>query len=56
MTFIDGVRARAAAAARRIVFPEAGDERTIDAVRVLSADAIVKPTLVLAPHTPIIER
>ena len=48
MTFIDQVRARAAAAARRIVFPESDDQRTLDAVRTLRDERIVQPTLVLA--------
>ena len=48
MSFIDTVRARAAAAGRRIVFAESDDERTLDAVRALSAAGIVVPALVLA--------
>ncbi|HEX6815060.1 MAG TPA: phosphate acetyltransferase [Gemmatimonadaceae bacterium] len=48
MTFIDVVRARAASAARRIIFPESDDQRTLDAVRVLRDDGIALPTLVLA--------
>ena len=47
MTFIDDVRARAASAARRIVFPESDDQRTLDAVRILRDEHIVQPTLVL---------
>lgn len=47
MTFIDSVRARASASARRIVFPESDDQRTLDAVRALGEHAIVQPTLVL---------
>ena len=46
MKFLDGVRARAAAKRRRIVFPEAGDPRTIDAVRVLTEMQIVEPILI----------
>lgn len=47
MTFIESVRARAAAASRRILFPESDDQRTLDAVRALGNDHIVQPTLVL---------
>lgn len=48
MTFIEEVRTRAASAARRIVFPESDDQRTLDAVRALRDAHIVQPTLVLA--------
>jgi phosphate acetyltransferase len=41
------LRARAARAARRVVFPESGDPRTLDAVRTMVADRIVAPILVL---------
>ena len=47
MTFIDTVRARAATAARRILFPESDDQRMLDAVRALAEQGIVQPTLVL---------
>lgn len=50
--FLDGVRARAAALGRRIVFPESSDPRTIDAVKALMKDRIVKPVLVLDPAVP----
>jgi phosphate acetyltransferase len=43
MSFIDDVRARAAAAPRRIVFPEGGDERTLRAVAALARDRLVQP-------------
>ena len=36
MTFLEGIRARAAASPRRIAFPEIGDARTMSAVRRLS--------------------
>jgi phosphate acetyltransferase len=52
MTFLEEVRARAAAARRRIVFPESGDSRTLDAVAVLAHDRIVEPVLVLDPRLP----
>ena len=46
MSFLDGVRTRAAAKRRRIVFPEAGDPRTQEAVRVLTDMKIVEPVLI----------
>ena len=46
MTFLAGVRTRAAARRRRIVFPEAGDPRTLEAVRVLRELRIVDPVLI----------
>jgi phosphate acetyltransferase len=50
--FLDGVRIRAAALKRRIVFPESADLRTIDAVAVLKELRIVEPILVLDPTAP----
>ena len=47
MTFIDSLRARAASAARRILFPESDEQRTLDAVRTLGQQNIVQATLVL---------
>ena len=47
-----GVRARASASRRRIVFPESADVRTLDAVRALAAQRIVDPVLVLDPAQP----
>jgi phosphate acetyltransferase len=46
------VRARAARARRRIVFPESADERTLVAVRTLAARRIVEPVLILDPAAP----
>jgi len=46
MKFLDGVRARAAAKRRRIVFPEADDPRTQQAVRTLTELRIVDPVLI----------
>ena len=46
MSFLDGVRTRAAAKRRRIVFPEADDPRTQEAVRVLTDMKIVEPVLI----------
>ena len=46
MTFIESLHARAAATRRRILFPEAGDPRTQEAVRALKAAGVVEPVLV----------
>jgi phosphate acetyltransferase len=46
MTFLDEVRARAAARPRRIVFPESNDERTQRAVAELARLRIVEPLVV----------
>ncbi|MEI6739855.1 MAG: phosphate acyltransferase, partial [Gemmatimonadaceae bacterium] len=47
-SFLDTVHARARAAARTIVFPEATDPRTLAAVATLAAEGIVRPVLVVA--------
>lgn len=47
--FLSELRRRAALTPRRIGFPEAEDERTIEAVRQLSADGGVRPVAVGAP-------
>lgn len=52
MTFLEGVRRRAAATPMRIVFPESWDARTLEAVRVLDHDRIANPVLVLDPARP----
>src|SRR5262249_46344228 len=52
MNFLDDVRRRAAAARRRIAFPETADERTRTAVAALAADGIVDPLLILDPAAP----
>jgi phosphate acetyltransferase len=52
MTFLEGVRRRAAATPMRIVFPESWDARTLDAVRAVERDRIAKPVLVLDPGRP----
>ena len=49
LEFLADVRARAARAARTIVFPESGDPRTLEAVRGLAEDRIVEPILILEP-------
>ena len=52
MSFTVDLLGRAAARRCRIIFPESGDQRTLDAVRVLARDRIVEPVLVLDPHAP----
>ncbi len=52
MNFLESVHSRAAAAARRIVFPESADERTRAAVARLSERGIVRPIVVLDPAAP----
>jgi len=44
--FLDRLRTDAAAQYRRIVFPEAGDPRTLDAVAILERDRIVQPIVI----------
>ena len=46
MSFLDGVRTRAAANRRRVVFPEAEDPRTQSALRVLTDLKIVEAVLI----------
>lgn len=48
MSFLAAVRTRAAATKRRIVFPETGDPRTIEAVRHLREKKILEPVLMSA--------
>jgi len=50
--FLEGVRTRASALSRRLVFPESTDARTLDAVATLKAKGIVTPILVLDPSAP----
>ena len=52
MNFLADVHARAAASVRRIVFPEADDERTRAAVAELQRQRIVEPIVVLDPQRP----
>ena len=47
MSFVARLRARAASARRRVVFPESGDERVLSAVRALMELGIAEPLLVL---------
>jgi phosphate acetyltransferase len=56
MSFLDGVRTRAAAQRRRIVFPEAQDPRTLAAVRTLAQLQIVEPVLITGPAMSADER
>jgi phosphate acetyltransferase len=49
VTFLERVRERASAHRRRIVFPEASDPRTKEAVRLLRESGIVEPVLVGKP-------
>ena len=46
MTFLESLHARASARRRRILFPEAGDPRTREAVTALKARGVVEPVLV----------
>ena len=52
MDFLADVRRRAAAAPRRLVFPESADPRTLEAVGILAREAIVEPVLILDPSRP----
>lgn len=52
MTFLTDLHVRAAAAARRIVFPESADERTRLAVAELARRRVVRPIVVLDPAAP----
>src|SRR5690242_14052018 len=52
MTFLAELHDRAAAAGRRIVFPESADERTRLAVAELARRRIVRPIVVLDPAAP----
>ena len=50
--WITEIRSRAARTARRIVFAETADDRTLAAIEVLAASRIVEPILVLDPAVP----
>ena len=52
MSFLDGVRVRASATRRRVIFPESADERTLRAVAELARQRVVHPVLVLDPTRP----
>jgi phosphate acetyltransferase len=49
VSFIASVRRRAAAAGRRVVFPESDDARTLEAVAALARDRIVEPLILRDP-------
>jgi phosphate acetyltransferase len=49
VSFLQQLRERATARRRRILFPEAGDERTLSAIRALVRDGVVEPVLVGRP-------
>ena len=46
------LRARAGRTLRRVVLPETGDSRTLDAVRGMVSGRVVSPVLVLDPDRP----
>ena len=50
--FVEAVRARAAARARRIAFPETADPRTVEAMAELKGRRIVEPVAILDPAAP----
>ncbi len=52
MNLLESLHSRAAAAARRIVFPESADERTRAAIVRLAERGIVQPIVVLDPSAP----
>jgi phosphate acetyltransferase len=52
VSFIPALLAKAAANRRRIVFPESTDVRVLDAIRVLAAERIVEPVIVLDSAKP----
>ena len=52
MNFATDIRVRAAAARRRIVFPETGDSRTLAAMASLRDQGIVEPIAILDPQAP----
>jgi len=51
VSFLESLAERAAARRRRILFPEAGDQRTLDAVRSLAREGVVEPVLLGRPAT-----
>ena len=51
MSFLESLAERAAARRRRILFPEAGDERTLAAIRALAREGVVEPVLIGRPVT-----
>jgi len=53
VSFLDSVRARAAANPRRIALPEVQDARTLQAARALAAARVVEPVLIGRVSTPV---
>ncbi|TVR63655.1 MAG: phosphate acetyltransferase [Gemmatimonadales bacterium] len=51
MDFIESIRHRARERPRRIVFPEGGDPRTLEAAAILQREALVDPVLLGDPRT-----
>jgi phosphate acetyltransferase len=49
VTFLESLHRRASARPRRILFPEADDPRTLEAVRALASAGVVEPVLVGRP-------
>jgi phosphate acetyltransferase len=52
VTFLEGVRTRAGASRRRLVFPESADARTLAAVTEIVRLRLAEPILVLDPAAP----
>ncbi|HYW05879.1 MAG TPA: phosphate acyltransferase, partial [Longimicrobium sp.] len=50
MSFLDGVRERAAAQPRRLVFPEGADERTLHAAVRLAREGLARPVVLGDAH------
>ena len=51
--FVDALRNRASRTSRRIIFPESGDPRIVEAARRLASEGIVRPLLVFDAAHPI---
>jgi phosphate acetyltransferase len=52
VSFVESIRARAAAHRRRIALPETEDQRTLAAASALAAAGVVDPVLIGRPRTP----
>jgi phosphate acetyltransferase len=52
VSFVESIRARAAARRRRIALPETEDQRTLAAASALAAAGVVDPVLIGRPRTP----
>src|SRR5437764_926163 len=53
MSFMDGLRAQAAARPRRVLLPESHDPRVIDAAAQLVSNQLATPILLSRPPAPI---